>query len=416
MSTAYLRAFVAHRRLWHFLPLVCAALFLFAANLPLRGQDDPNRPPWAQKDKTSASPPNSSTADSTGGPPTGAPATASATPSNSTSNTASSARTRKARKANSSSTTNSGVPPGPPVPIVQPTLDTSSTAIIPGEAQDAANQRGRIRVTVNLVTVLASVLDDHNRPAPDLPKEAFQIFEEGVQQRIDVFEAETLQPLDLALMIDASLSAHKEFAFEQEAAAHFIRQVLRPNDHLGVFAFDESVTQYAAFSDNVPALQAAVRKIPGGAGTSIYDALVFGSRALEKRGEDRRRVIILVTDAGETTSGNDFEGARKEAVRSGALLYTIVIRPVKNENGRNTAGEHALETITDTTGGAMFYPDTPQELGAIFDRIDRELRTQYRLAYYPEPRGPANSYRSIEVKVTGDYHVRHRKSYLTGPQ
>jgi Ca-activated chloride channel family protein len=183
-----------------------------------------------------------------------------------------------------------------------------------------------------------------------------------------------------------------------------------------VFAFDEDVTQRAAFSDNVATLQDAVRNIPDGAGTSIYDAVLLGSRALERRGEDRRRVIILVTDAGETTSRADFDSARKEAVKSNTLLYTIVIRPVKNESGRNTAGEHALETMTDTTGGAMFYPDAPQELGAIFDRIDRELRTQYLLAYYPLPKGPANTYRSIQVKVTtGVYQVRHRKSYLTGP-
>lgn len=300
--------------------------------------------------------------------------------------------------------------------IEQPTLDTSTVTPPPGAAQDAANQRGRIRVSVNLVSMLVSVLDDHNRPAPDLPVEAFKISEEGVAQKIAVFESETSQPLDLALMIDASLSAHKEFAFEQEAAAHFIRQVLRPKDRLGVFSFDETVTQRAAFSENVAALQEAVHKIPGGAGTSIYDALVLGSRALEKQAEERRRVIILITDGGETTSHYDFDVARKEAVRSGALLYTILVRPVKNENGRNTAGEHALETITDTTGGAMFFPDTPQELGIIFDRIDRELRTQYRLAYYPNPRGPANTYRSIEVNVLGTYKVRHRKSYLTGPQ
>jgi Ca-activated chloride channel family protein len=124
----------------------------------------------------------------------------------------------------------------------------------------------------------------------------------------------------------------------------------------------------------------------------------------------------MITDGGETTSSADFDAARKEAVRSNALLYTIVIRPVKNESGRNTAGEHALETMTDTTGGAMFYPDTAGELDIIFDRIDRELRTQYRLGYYPNPRGPADTYRSIEVKVlSGDYHARHRKSYLTGP-
>jgi Ca-activated chloride channel homolog len=342
------------------------------------GQDKADRPPWAQKRKSTAS------TNTTSSP---------STPSTSTVPTTS-------------------APDAEPGKIVQPT----PTAPTDG-SQDAAAQRGRIRVNVNLVNVLVSVLDEKNRPAPDLPKEAFQLFEEGVEQKIDRFEPETSQPLDLAIMIDASLSAHKEIAFEQEAAAHFIRQVLRPGDRLSVFAFDENVTQIASFSDNVAELQAAVRRIPAGAGTSIYDAVLLGSRALERRGDERRRVIILVTDAGETTSRSDFDASRKEAVRSNALLYTIVIRPVKNENGRNTAGEHALETMTDTTGGAMFFPDSPQELPAIFDRIDRELRTQYLLAYYPTPRGPANTYRSILVTVTlSNYQVRHRKSYLTGPQ
>ena len=338
-------------------------------------QDQSGRPPWAQKPKSSAS--ANSTSSSTSG----------------------------ASSSNSS-------PLGEPGKIVQPTSPAPTN-----DSQDSAAQRGRIRVDVNLVNVLVSVLDDKNRPAPDLPKEAFQLFEEGVQQKIDRFESETLQPLDLAIMIDSSLSAHKEITFEQEAAAHFIRQVLRPGDRLAVFAFDENVTQLAAFSNNVAELQAAVRRIPAGSGTSIYDAVLLGSRALQRRGDDRRRVIILVTDAGETTSRSDFDAARKEAVRSNALLYTIVIRPVKNESGRNTAGEHALETMTDTTGGAMFYPDSAQELGAIFDRIDRELRTQYLLAYYPTPRGPASTYRFIQVTVSpAGYHVRHRKSYLTGPQ
>jgi Ca-activated chloride channel family protein len=339
-------------------------------------QDNPNRPPWAQKSKSknsanSASNPNSSASSSSGSAPNGEPGK-----------------------------------------IVQPTPAPASDT-----AQDAATQRDRIRVNVNLVTVLVSVLDEHNRPAPDLPREAFQLFDEGNEQKIDIFEPETSQPLDLALMIDASLSAHMEITFEREAAAHFIRQVIRPGDRLSVFSFDEDVHQRAGFSDNVPVLQDAVRKIPDGAGTSIYDAVLLGSRALAQRGDERRRVIVLVTDAGETTSRSDFDAARREAVRSNVLLYTIVIRPVKNESGRNTAGEHALATMTDTTGGAMFYPNTDQELTSIFDRIDRELRTQYRLAYYPNPRGPANTYRSIEVKVTtGHYQVRHRKSYLTAPQ
>src|SRR5260370_2287441 len=113
--------------------------------------------------------------------------------------------------------------------------------------------------------------------------------------------------------------------------------------------------------------------MPAGAGTSIYDAVLLGSRALERRGDDRRRVIILVTDAGETTSRADFDAARKEAVLSNALLYTIVVRPVKNESRRNTAGHHAPQTMTATTARAMFYPHTPAQLPAIFDRISPPL-------------------------------------------
>src|SRR5436309_14053031 len=227
-----------------------------------------------------------------------------------------------AQKPNSRASVNSS-PTGEPGKIVQPTPPAPTD-----DSQEPAAQRGRIRVNVNLVNVLVSVLDEKNRPAPDLPKEAFQLFEEGVEQRIDKFESETSQPLDLAIMIDSSLSAHKEISFEQEAAAHFIHQMLRLVDRLSVFAFDEDVTQVAAFSDNVADLQAAVRRIPPGAGTSIYDAVLLGARALEGRGDDRRRVIILVTDAGETPSTPDFDVARQEAVRANALRYTIVIAPV----------------------------------------------------------------------------------------
>ena len=217
-----------------------STLFLAASVLLLAGlafsQDKPDRPPWTQKRKSTAS-----------GDPTSKPSSTS-----------------------TSTTSPSSTPDGEPGKTVQPTPGAPKD-----ESQDAASQRGRIRVNVNLVNVLVSVLDEKNRPAPDLPREAFQLFEEGVEQKIDKFEPETSQPLVLAIMIDSSMSAHKEITFEQEAAAHFIRQVLRAGDRLAVFSFDENVTQIASFSDNVAELQAAVRRIPPGAGTSIYDAVLL---------------------------------------------------------------------------------------------------------------------------------------------
>jgi len=277
-----------------------------------------------------------------------------------------------------------------------------------------ADQRSSIHVDVSLVSVIASVLDANNRPAPDLHQDQFEIYEEGKPQKIEVFEPETQQPLDLALMIDSSLSEIKELQFESDAAARFIAQVVRPDDRVGIFEFADTVTQLAGFSGNVPQLQAAVKRVTPGDGTALYDAVYLGSDALGKAPSDRRKVLILITDAGETTSRADFETARRAALRAEALIYTIVMRPVKNENGRNTAGEHALETIADSTGGAMYYPDEVSQLDAIFERINRELRTQYRLAYYPQPRPPQGTYRSIEVRVKGNYKVRYRKSYYSG--
>src|SRR5215470_8992974 len=191
----------------------------------------------------------------------------------------------------------------------------ASPASAPADT-DPVQDRSKIRVSVNLVNVLVSVLDERNRPAPDLPKEAFQVFDEDNPQTIAVFEKETQQPLDLALMFDSSLSTQLSAPSEREAATRFIQQVLRPGDRLAVYAVDENVTQIAAFTDNVSRLQDAIKRIPQGAGTSIYDAVYLGSRALARQGAERRRVIILITDGGETTSRADFDSARQEAVRA----------------------------------------------------------------------------------------------------
>jgi Ca-activated chloride channel family protein len=276
------------------------------------------------------------------------------------------------------------------------------------------DQRGRIRTEVTLVGVLASVLDKDGRPVLGLTADRFEIYEEGVKQEIATLESETQQPLDLALMIDSSLSEVKELEFEADAASRFIQKLVRPADRLAVYEFADAVTQLAPFSSNVPSLQAALHRIVPGDGTAMYDAIFLGSQGLAKNPVGRRRAIVLVTDAGETTSRADFETARRAALRADALLYTIVIRAVKTEGGRNTAGEHALETIADSTGGAIYFPDDISQLGEMFDRIDRELRTQYRIAYYPDPRPPAGTFRNLDVRVACECKVRSRKAYYSG--
>jgi Ca-activated chloride channel family protein len=290
----------------------------------------------------------------------------------------------------------------------------ATSAVLPTSLA-GRQQRGstELRVQTDLVGILASVTDQNGQPIPDLTQDSFQLSEEGVPQKIAKFEAQTDRPLDLALMIDSSMSAFKDLRFETDAAARFIQQVVRSNDTLGVFEFDESVTKLSNFSDNVPRLQAAVRKIVPGSGTSIYDAVELASDSLARMPRGRRRAIVLVTDGGETTSVAKFDDTRRAAIASGALLYSIIIRAVNNENGRNTAGEHALITITDSTGGALFILSDANQINQMFDRINRELRTQYFLGYYPTPTPPPASDRHVRVQVKSDYVVRYRKEYFT---
>ena len=301
-------------------------------------------------------------------------------------------------------------------PLVAISLLAAPAAWAPLAAREAApqDQRGRIRSEVTLVSLLASVLDQNGRPALGLTADQFELYEEGVKQKIEVLDSETTQPLDLALMIDSSLSEVKELEFEADAAGRFIQNLVRPADRLAVYEFSDVVTQVAPYSSNVPSLQASLKRVTPGDGTALYDAIFLGYEGLAKNPAGRRRAIVLVTDAGETTSRADFETARRAALRADALLYTIVVRAVKNEGGRNTAGEHALETIADSTGGAIYFPDNIGQLGEMFDLIDRELRTQYRIGYYPDPRPAAGLYRTLEVRVKCACKVRSRKAYFSG--
>jgi Ca-activated chloride channel homolog len=291
----------------------------------------------------------------------------------------------------------------------------AKTAAAPKPQQDKQKQKGTIRVQTDLVSILASVTDAKGEPVIGLGQGAFQVFEEGVEQKIVRFEPQTNRPIDLALMVDTSGSAAIELKVERDAATHFVDEVVRPGDRLAVFSFTSDVIQLSSFSDDTKVLEEAVRRVDLGAdlGTSLYDAVVLGSQSVRRQGADRRRAVVIITDAGETTSISKFEDARRAAIASDTLLYTVVLRPMKSNGGWNTAGEHAIATITDSTGGAMYYPTDIRELSGIFDRINQELRTQYLLGYYPDPTPPPGASRHVEVKVNTGDNVRSRREYMT---
>ncbi len=274
----------------------------------------------------------------------------------------------------------------------------------------AAFQTTSLRVDVRLVNVLATVRDASEGLVPRLTAADFEVREEGELQQIRVFSRESEMPLSIALLLDASGSTAKDLRFEQESAIRFIRSILRPQDRMAFFTFTDRVNQVVPFTASAARLEQGVRAVRAYGGTSLYDAVYLAAGELRK--ETGRKVLILITDGGDTTSATRFHPALRAAQEADAVIYSVVIVPIRSEAGRNIGGEHTLQLLSDGTGGRAFTPDSAAQLDPVFAAIGDELRTQYVLGYYAAPHLQPGAYRRLEVRTKNPaFTVQARKGY-----
>jgi Ca-activated chloride channel family protein len=254
-------------------------------------------------------------------------------------------------------------------------------ALVP--AQDTV-----IRVNVNLVHVIASVRNQAGELVGALNKSDFEILDNGVRQDIAVFARQADQPLSVALLIDTSGSTAKDLKFELESAARFLHVLLtegRPEDSVALYSFNYDITEQQGFTHNHQALEATLKSLlknlKGEAGTSLYDSIFYAARALESR--EGRKIIVVITDGGETTSSRDLKQALEAVQMADAVIYPLVVIPITNDAGRNIGGEHALTIMAERTGGRTFLLAGSSQLDKAFGDLLNELRTQYVLGFYP---------------------------------
>ena len=275
------------------------------------------------------------------------------------------------------------------------------------------------RVNVRLVNVFTTVTDSRGAPVADLTKDDFQLLEDGVPQTIKVFEKESAIPLSIALAIDTSPSTMRDFKLETTSARRFVHSILRSEDRLSIFEVTEHVDQMTRFTSDIRTIEHGIDSLRTGPGTSIYDAIFLCSESLMDR--EGRKVLVLITDGGDTTSKADYNGALRRAQQAEAIVYSIIVVPVEADAGRNLGGEHALIQISKDTGGKYYYAEGQQQLDEAFRKISDELRTQYLLAFYPSRKLSDSPFRRIQVELNKKdpegraYQVRHRAGYYTAP-
>ncbi|MEO8073906.1 MAG: VWA domain-containing protein [Acidobacteriota bacterium] len=330
-----------------------------------------------------------------------------------------------------------------------------------------------IRIDTSLVTFPVSVLDRDGRFISGLQKQDFQIFENGVEQKIDSFGSVEV-PFTVVLLLDVSPSTQYKINEIQDAAISFVNQ-LRRDDKVIVISFDERVRVLSRATNNRNDLRNAILRAQFGDGTSLYEA-VDNTINQQLRGIEGRKAVVLFTDGVDTTSRRaTYQGTVRETEEVDALFYPIrydtyagmnrgnggggsARYPQRRRGGNNggiggilgdilggmividddntnigggrfprgggsagssrgeyETGRRYLEELARNSGGRIFDADSTYNLDAAFSGIAEELRRQYTLGYYPEAVGQKGDRKQIRVRVKRpNLVVRAKNSYIVG--
>jgi Ca-activated chloride channel family protein len=341
---------------------------------------------------------------------------------------------------------------------------SSSTHVGPEEV----DQNDIVRVNTTLVTIPVSVMDRDGRYAPNLRKEDFRLWEDGVEQQIAFFQTVD-KPFSVVLMIDTSGSTRFKLEEIQDAAIAFVNQ-LQPSDRVMVITFDDKIRVLSDFTGDRYKLRDAIHQTRPGEGTKLYEAVDLVINQKLQR-VDGKKAIVLFTDGVDTTSRHaSYDSTVRDAEELDALIYPVqyntyssmaggggggstwpgsnrrsgggilgdILGSIVLGGGRNGGGypgrgggggggvgnsradyergDRYLHELADRTGARLYQADTTQNLSAAFGNVAEELRRQYSLGYYPKSPAQAGQRRAIRVRVNEpNLAVRARDSYIFNP-
>jgi Ca-activated chloride channel homolog len=270
-----------------------------------------------------------------------------------------------------------------------------------------------IKMTVGLVVLHATTENKKGVSVSGLDKDNFQVFEDGVAQRIETFSHEDV-PVTVGLVVDGSGSMRPKHGDVLAAAKTFV-QASNANDEMFVVNFNEHVSfglpDDITFTSKSVALQLALARSPISGQTALYDALAAALQQL-KRGTRDKKVLIVISDGGDNASSHsNLKQIMTLAVESNAVIYTIGLFD-ESDSDRNPG---VLKQLAHTTGGEFFQPETISDVVPLCAQIARDIRNQYTIAYTPTNAAQDGAFRAIQVRAKSPGHdrlvVRTRPGY-----
>ena len=283
--------------------------------------------------------------------------------------------------------------------------------VLAHDGQQTEGRRPPLRSSIELTVVTATVRDADGKLAQGLPKEAFEIYEDGVRVPVAQFTSERV-PLGLGLLLDVSDSMFGRRIKDAEGAVErFLLKLLAPEDAFFVMAFNHEPRLLFGWKSEPDGVHEALARLRPTGATAIYDALLAANPYIETRPRERG-AIVLITDGADTASDMTLYDLRGTLVRSDAFVYAVAIDTPEPQPIAQRVNVDALNEITGQSGGRTEVVRATEDLDTATASIADELNHQYVLGY-ASPHPGDGKYHSIRVTVAREgYRVRARNGYV----
>ncbi len=269
------------------------------------------------------------------------------------------------------------------------------------------------RTDTRLVVLHATVLDAQGNLVTDLPRSAFRVLENGVEQEIKVFRREDA-PVSIGLVIDDSGSMINKRQKVATAGLAFIR-ASHPENEVFVLHFNERTFLDTDFTGDTQRLERGLLSFDSRGTTAMREALRLSIAHLERRGSEDKKALLIVTDGEDNTSSISRDYVVKAAQQAGVIVYAIGLLH-EEDDAKAQAARRELEALARATGGQAFFLNALDEIDRTVTAIARDIRNQYTIAYSPSNQDLDGTFRKVDVEVMAPRPVvvRTRTGYWAG--
>jgi VWFA-related protein len=293
-----------------------------------------------------------------------------------------------------------------PDPIVPPAASTApanaangaSGATPNGEPQKRQDGMYVLHADVDEVLLDCTVIDEKGRTITDLTQRDFRVWEDGTPQTVNGFEHQD-RPVSMGILVDNSGSMRDKRTAVNAAAMDLLKES-NPRDAAFVVNFNDRAYLDQGFTSDLVALNRGLSRFDSHGTTALYDAVAASADELSKHAKNRKQVLLIITDGADNASRLDLRQAiRRVQDLGGPVVYTIGLLSDADKNDAEQA-RHALQMLSQETGGVAYFPRSLDEVDHIAAEIARDIRNQYTIAYRSTKPANQGGYRVVHVEAS----------------